>query len=229
MTTKRREKLFGGEYSPEGATLTDQAYQELEEQIVTLDIAPGTVVSEAQLSKRLGIGRTPTREALQRLARERLVVIMPRRGIVVSEINVQTQLQLIEVRRELERLLAQSAARRATEAQRARFAELAEAMKRCAESGDGDGFMKLDREFNQLALAAARNGFLASALALVHGLSRRFWFAFHREVGDLAATATLHATVARAIAEGDRERAAAASDRLMAHVEDFARRAVTQI
>ena len=97
-------------------TLTDLAYRKLEEEIVTLRIAPGTVVSEAILSRRLGVGRTPVREALQRLAREWLVVIMPRRGIVVSEIDPVRQLRLLEARREIERFLARSAARRATAA-----------------------------------------------------------------------------------------------------------------
>src|SRR5919202_364371 len=83
-------------------SLTERAYRSLEEQIVTLQIAPGTVVSEVWLSRRLGIGRTPIQEALQRLARERLVVILPRRGIVVAEENVKTQLRLIELRREIE-------------------------------------------------------------------------------------------------------------------------------
>src|SRR5258707_256719 len=83
--------------SPE--TLTDQAYRELEEEIITLRIPPGAVVSEALLSKRFGVGRTPVREALQRLAREGLVVIMPRRGVVVSEIDVSAQLRLLEARR----------------------------------------------------------------------------------------------------------------------------------
>jgi DNA-binding GntR family transcriptional regulator len=64
-------------------SLTEQAYRALEEQIVTLKIAPGTVVSEAVLGQRLGIGRTPIREALWRLARERLVTIIPHRGIIV--------------------------------------------------------------------------------------------------------------------------------------------------
>src|SRR4051812_45652653 len=100
-------------------SLTEKAYRQVEELIVTLQIAPGTVVSEAQLSERLEIGRTPIREALQRLARERLVVVLPRRGIMVSEINVRTQLRLLEVRRELERLIARQAARRASDPQRA--------------------------------------------------------------------------------------------------------------
>src|ERR1700716_3347794 len=92
-------------------TLTEKAYRALEEDIVTLRIPPGSVVSEAMLSRRLGVGRTPVREALQRLAREWLVVIMPRRGIVVSDIDPVRQLRLLEARRETERLLARCAAK----------------------------------------------------------------------------------------------------------------------
>src|SRR4029079_11997900 len=93
------------------------------ERIVTLQLLPGTVLSEQALALRLKIGRTPIREALQRLARDGLVVIMPRRGIMVSEINLKLQLRLLEVRRELERLMASLAAERATTAERREFAE----------------------------------------------------------------------------------------------------------
>ena len=98
---KRRSRVVAAD-----GTLTDRAYRELEEMIVTLQLAPGTVLSEQALAVRLKIGRTPIREALQRLARDGLVVIMPRRGIMVSEINLRLQLRLLEVRRELERLMA---------------------------------------------------------------------------------------------------------------------------
>ena len=89
-----------------GATLTDTAYREIEERIVTLQLSPGEVLSESMLVDALGIGRTPIREALQQLAREGLVIIMPRRGVIVSELDVRRQLELLKVRRELERLIA---------------------------------------------------------------------------------------------------------------------------
>src|ERR1700755_1827631 len=92
-------------------TLTDKAYRALEEEVGTCRMSPGTVVSEAMLSRRLGVGRTPVREALQRLAREWLVVILPRRGVVVAEIDPVRQLRLLEARREIERFLAGAAAR----------------------------------------------------------------------------------------------------------------------
>ena len=98
--------------------------------IVRLELAPGSAVSEAMLSSRLGIGRTPIREALQRLARERLVRILPRRGVIVSEIDVKSQLRLLEVRREIERLMARAAARRASADERGQFATLARGFRR---------------------------------------------------------------------------------------------------
>src|SRR5271165_5990597 len=138
-------------------TLTEKAYRALEEEIVTLRIPPGSVVSEAILSRRLGVGRTPIREALQRLAREWLVVIMPRRGIVVSEIDPIRQLRLLEARREIERFLARSAAKRATSIQRAQFRAIADGMDQAARDADDIAFMRLDREFNLLVLDAAGN------------------------------------------------------------------------
>ena len=204
-------------------TLTDRAYRAIEEQIVTLKLSPGAVISEAVLSNRLRIGRTPIREAIQRLARERLMVIMPRRGIMVSEVNVHTQLRLLEVRRELERLIARGAARRATAGERAQFAAIAAGMEKAGRKNDEVVFMRLDREFNLLCLQAARNEFAAGAMVLMQGLSRRFWYIHYKEAADLPLAARLHADIARAIAGADREAAATASDRLMDYIEAFTR------
>jgi len=204
-------------------TLTEKAYRALEEDIVTLRIPPGTVVSEAILSRRLGVGRTPVREALQRLAREWLVVIMPRRGIVVSAIDPVRQLRVLEARREIERFLSRSAAKRATKFQRTQFREIAAGMDEAAPLADDIAFMRLDRAFNLLVLDSAGNEFAASAMTLMNGLSRRFWYLHYRQVGDLPLAARLHATVARAIADGDQVAAGRSSDALVDYIEAFAR------
>jgi DNA-binding GntR family transcriptional regulator len=214
---------------PSPETLSERAYRELEEQIVTLQIPPGTIVTEASLSQRTGLGRTPIREAIQRLARERLVQILSRRGIIVSEVNIQTQLRLLEVRRELERLIARAAARRADSAQRHRFAAIADEMEAAGRTNDDTGFMRLDREFNLLSLDAARNEFASGAMSLMHGLSRRFWYIHYREAADLPLAARRHADVARAMAAGDEAAAAAASDRLMDYIAAFTRATLTAI
>jgi DNA-binding GntR family transcriptional regulator len=208
------------------ASLSDRAYRRLEEMIVTLQLAPGSVVSESALSKRLGIGRTPIREALQRLARERLVVVLPRRGIMVSEINVSTQLRLLEARRELERLISRRAARRASEAERDRFRAIADGMAEAARKNDDIAFLRLDHEFNGLTLQAARNEFAAGAMTLMQGLARRFWYIHHKEVADLPLTARLHSEIAHAIAAGNEAVAGQASDKLIDYVEECARATV---
>jgi DNA-binding GntR family transcriptional regulator len=227
MGAKRQSA--GGMGAAEGArpaSLSEKAYRELEELIVTLRLAPGEVLSEAALAKRLKIGRTPIREALQRLVREGLVLILPRRGVLVSEINVKTQLRLIEVRREIERLMACAAAERAGANERAEFRAIADGMDKAAGANDDLAFMRLDRQFNLLMARATRNEFASKAMGLMHGLSRRFWYSHYKEVADLPRAARLHAEVARAVASGDGEKSALASDRLLAYIEDCTRATV---
>lgn len=207
-------------------SLTHRAYVALEEMICTLRLAPGEVLSEGALSETLGIGRTPVREALQRLAREGLVTVLPRRGVLVSEFNVKKQLRMLEVRRALERLMARSAATRATKEERERFQAIAREMQDSATAGDDLRFMRLDREFNTLISQANRNEFAAEAISLMAGLSRRFWFMHYRHAGDLSEIARLHADIASAVAAGNAAVAAAATDTLLDYIESITRAAV---
>lgn len=217
----------GDERVEEAGSLTDRAYRRLEELIVTLQLKPGAVLSEVALCERLGIGRTPVREALQRLGREGLITILPRRGILVSEINVESQLRLLEVRRVLERLLGSRAARLASPQERAQFRQIADGMTAAAESSDDIAFMRLDRELNVLLCEAGRNEFATRAMSLNHGLSRRFWYHHYKAVADLPLCARLHADLALAIAEGEVGRAADASDDLLDYIESFTRAALS--
>jgi len=207
-------------------TLTEQAYKQIEELIVTLRLKPGHVLSEQSLSASLGIGRTPIREALQKLALEGLVTILPRKGILVSEINPHSQLRVLEARREIERLLSRASAERATEEEKQRFLAIARGMEKAARTNNDLVFMRLDRELNQLIVDAARNEYAARAMRFLQGLSRRFWYMHYREAADLPLCARLHANQARAIAKGDAEAAARASDKLVDYVESFTRATV---
>jgi DNA-binding GntR family transcriptional regulator len=220
------DPIGAGHETDDLETLTDRAYRLVEELIVTLALPPETILSEQSLAARLGIGRTPIREALQRLARDGLVVILPRRGILVSQINLKTQMRLLEVRRELERLMARGAAERATPEETASFATIAREMRRASDDSDDMTFMRLDRQFNELFSQAARNEFASRAMGLMHGLSRRFWYQHYRESGDLPLSARLHAEVAEAIADRDPAAAAKASDRLIDYIESFTRKTI---
>jgi DNA-binding GntR family transcriptional regulator len=210
---------------PESPTdsLTQKAYRILEEQIVTLQLPPGSVLSESALAKQYSIGRTPIREALQRLAREGLITILPRRGILVSELDVRRQLRLLELRRELERLMARKACHRASQAEKEAFQIVADGMREAANVNDDILFMRYDRQLNLLLCHAARNEFINSAMALTHGMSRRFWYSHYKQVADLPLCARLHADVASAVAQGQADAAAAAVDVLIDYVEQFTR------
>jgi DNA-binding GntR family transcriptional regulator len=207
-------------------TLTEQAYLRLEEMIVTLVLAPGSVLSEQALSSELGIGRTPIREALQRLAREGLVLVLPRKAIIVSETDPRRQLLVLEVRRELERLLARASAERASDAERVRFREIADGMEAAAKTSDDIAFMRLDRELNALLAQAAHNEYAARSMRALNGHSRRFWYLHYKQAADLPKCARLHADEARAIAKGNAQRAIAAAEKLMDYVESFTRATV---
>ena len=120
-------------------SLTTTAYEQLEEIIVTAELEPGAILSEATLVAQLGIGRTPIREALQKLEREALIRIMPRKGIEVTDLNPAKQLLMLELRRDLEKLLARSGALRATEEERSAFIVIADAMDETVAAGSDIG------------------------------------------------------------------------------------------
>ena len=225
-----REALYRGslkvKHNSKTESLTDRAYRELEEMIVTLQLEPNAVLSETALSQDLGIGRTPIREALQRLAREGLVMILPRKGILVSEINPRKQLLLLAVRREIERLLARASATRLTEKERQQFIEIADGMEQAARNNDDVSFMRFDKALNSLVTVAARNEYAERAIGLMHGLSRRFWYVHYKEAADMPLCARLHAELARRISDGDPEGAALACDELIDYVERFTRATV---
>lgn len=201
--------------------LSEQAYRRIEEMITTtLKLPPGAVVTEAWLVETTGFGRTPVREALLRLAEDGLIRIVARRGMVVTDVNVRDQLLLIEVRRELERLIATRAARRSTPEQRRRFLAMAEAMREAARADDYMLFLRTDAEFNLFVAECSGNRFAMKAIASIHAMSRRYWsvYAAPRDVGEAA---PLHADVMEAVAAGDEAAAAKASDALMDYVEAF--------
>jgi DNA-binding GntR family transcriptional regulator len=221
----RRSRLPPG---AEKLGLADRAWRVLEEMIVTLELPPGSVWSEAELSRKIGIGRTPVREALQRLEADHLVVIVRRHGARIAEVNIEEQLLLLELRRELERLLATRAARRRSAAERKRFLEFARELRRIGRAKDIIGFLRLHDRAWRFVAACARNRFAGAALAPCVSMSHRFYYLHHQHTQDLHVATRFHAEVMRSIASGDEKRAAAAADRLMDYVVSYTRATVNE-
>jgi DNA-binding GntR family transcriptional regulator len=203
----------------------DIAYDILEGMISTLQLLPDAPVVEAELAQAVGLGRTPVREALMRMVSVGLVVQQPRRGLRVSPIEVLNHLDLLQTRRALERVIAASAARRATQPQRAAIVAAAQKMLDAAARGRLDGYMGADQELDHVVHAASRNVSAAQAVEPLVVQCRRFWYAYRHE-GDLVEGARCHMLLARGIDSGDPARAMEGADELVAYLERFAHRVI---
>jgi DNA-binding GntR family transcriptional regulator len=202
---------------PAAETLAERAYRLLEDEIVRLRLEPGTPITEQELASRLSIGRTPVREAVQRLVGDRLLVVFPRKGILIAEINPFEVLLALDVRASLERLMVGAATERASPEQRGQMQACIAAMTRSAKAGAVDRYMQQDKEFDRLIAQAAGNPFAERAVAPLQSMSRRAWFYFRRN-SDLGAAVGRHEAIMNAIVAGDTDAAIAALDLLIAHI-----------
>jgi len=200
----------------EAASFADRAYFAIRELIVTLELPPGGVVREPELTERLGIGRTPVREALRRLAQERLVEVFPRRGMFVTKVDVRDLARLCEVRLALEPEAARLAAERATQTDLAELRDvLAELDVR--RRRDPRVLIDLDERIHRAIYHASHNPYLAETLEQYYAHALRIWMVALART-DIGAAVSGHHAVLEAVVRGDGARAA----RLMReHVESF--------
>jgi len=197
-------------------SLAEKAYQAIRDLIVSLELAPGAVIEEPELMERLGIGRTPVREALHRLALERLVEVYPRRGMFVTGVDVRELARLSEVRAVLEPEAARLAAERATDADRAAIGELLEEL---ATGGRDDReLMALDERIHGAVYRAAHNDLLEATLSQYYVLALRIWSMALDQSRELEEAVEAHRALLEAIRDGDGPRAA---ETMRAHVQNF--------
>jgi len=183
---------------------SELAYQRILERIVSLDMAPGSVVNEARLRDELGIGRTPIREALQRLARENLVRSIPHRGTFVTDVNITDLARITEVRVVLEAHAARLAAEKLAAADRDMVEELLDLLGRGYVTDQRD-LMQLDRQIHRTIYHAARNPFLEATLERYFNLSLRLWYLVLDRDVRLREAVDEHVELLRAILAGDGE------------------------
>lgn len=203
-------------------TKADDAYTALCWMIESGALPPGDLYSESQLVSEVGLGRTPTREAVQRLDRDAMVHIRPGRGIQIPGNSVDDQLRRLEVRRVLESLAVSLACERATPDQ---LANLDELIADLAVLEDVQGYVAALRQTHQAIGAATHNAYLRRALVPLQGLSRRFWMAHLTSVGvaeEIARGRSHHGTLLRAIVAREPEEAREASVALNDYLVSFA-------
>lgn len=203
----------------------DIAYDAIETLISTLELRPGSPVAEAEIVERIGLGRTPVREALLRMVSIGLIVQQPRRGLLISTIDLADHLDVIQTRRVLECLIAACSARRATALQRKDILSSAEHMLETAQRGDLDAYMRADHELDLVNHQASHNHSAVKCVVPLIVQCRRFWYAYQHE-GDIAEGARAHMALAQGIATGNEAAAVAGANQLMDYLERFARRVI---
>ena len=214
-------------HQPEAAdarSLSDQAYYRIRELIVTLELAPGSLVSERELMERLGVGRTPVREALRALARERLVEVYPRRGMFVSSVDVRDLAGLSEVRNTLEPRVARLAAERASESDRSGIDMLLDELDAVGDQPSERVLIDLDQRIHRHIYDCAHNPFLATTLHEYYVLTLRIWFLALDRVPRLGDAVREHRELLEAIRDGDPDRAEETMRRHVRGFEDAVRR-----
>lgn len=211
---------------PPEENLADHAYHVIEARIVQVKYPPQHALSEQQLSQDLGISRTPIREALRRLAEDKLVQILPRRGAFVTDVEVKQYLHLLDLRKQVEWFAAARAAKRQTLVQRERMKVLIEELRAGISAPDQAVFVFADKAYKDLIIEASQNPFIGGILTPMHAHSRRFWY-YHRDhwADDEAEQAIAgHLGVMEAVVTGSEEAVTEAIQTLFEYLEGFAHR-----
>jgi len=198
-------------------SLTSKAYDAIKTRIVTTAYAPGAYLNENMISTELGIGRTPVREALHRLAQDGLIDVIPRKGVIVRPFSLDEIAHVIEVRLINEPICAAMAARRVTRAQlETPKAILQAAQQAIDERSDVEVLMHLDQQFHAWITEVAANPVLAEIILNLHDRSTRHWFLSLSEANHPQRVQEEHMDILRAIGAKDE---AAAAESARRHVE----------
>lgn len=217
---------FASGARPESVTsnaesLSAQAYDRIEDLIVHCRVAPGASITTKELQAMVGLGRTPVHQAVRRLAAETLIRIRPRDGLQISPIDLQRDRRLLQLRREMDRFVAELATERLTANQRNRLIRLGAAITTRAGAMDGREFNDYDRQLDNILLDAAAEPFLDRTLRPLHMIFRRTGYVHMTHLGGskgLQRTIDCHLALLSAVTDRNTRAAKRASDELI----DFA-------
>ncbi len=187
-------------------SLAEKSYQLLVRKITRLEIAPGAVLAEKLLMADLGIGRTPIREALQRLAIEGLVSHQPNRGMFVAAISATSVQHIYEFRALIDGFTARLAALRASEREIRELAELQFLLVTATDEDDIDSYVELDRHWYELLAQATQNIYLSEVVPRIFNLHLRLWFFISRKIGGWHPIARAHEEMTKGVVDALRRR-----------------------
>lgn len=188
--------------------------------IVRLELAPGSVLNESALMEELGIGRTPIREALQRLRRDELVTILPRRGVFVTSLDIDDLPMLFNSRAVIEPHLAELAARRGTAKDWDEIERVLADVEDPTSTSDNESLLEADNRCHEIVWQAAGNRFLTATAAMLYAQSSRLWHLYLGEIADMGPAVAEHRKILAALRAGDGARAAKLTEEHIRTFED---------
>ena len=166
-------------------------------------MAPGSVLNESALMTELGIGRTPIREALQRLRRDELVTILPRRGVFVTTLDISDLPMLFNARAVIEPHLAELAAIRGSDEHWNEIEAVLNDTDDPAVRADTEAMLDADNRCHEITWQAADNRFLTPTAEMLYAQSSRLWHLYLGEISDMAPALDEHRAILSALRAGD--------------------------
>ncbi len=201
-----------------GPLKVETAYRELRRMIITHELPPGTAIDERELMDRLGTGRTPLREAMLRLAHERLIVRSPRRGAFVSQLSLTDILQVNEARVMIEPPIARLAAERMTGVQANQMRAILQRAEQFVEANDFAPIAIADLEYHILLGKVSGNEYLTSFSLEINTSLLRYWQLSFRLDDSGSVWIDTHRDLLEMIAAGDAD---AAEQEVYRHIEVY--------
>ena len=212
----------GSSYLPmrqEDESFADFAYRVLCDELILLDIKPGEPLNDEVISRRLGVGRTPIREAMKRLESDHLVVAYPRRGTFAAGVDITDLAEISEIRQLLEPAAAARAARMASPQLRQEIKEFAtEVGQLLPRTHSQQDLMRLDMRVHRMIYRATGSRHLEDVLIRYDNLATRIWSLVLEKLPPVSEHIAQHIELLECIAEGDSEAAARLTTK---HVTDF--------
>ncbi|MEL6059579.1 MULTISPECIES: GntR family transcriptional regulator [unclassified Methylobacterium] len=206
-------------------SLAETAYDAIEQMIISRRLAPGAMVSEGELGEELALGRTPVREALARLKTIGFVEVHPRRGVLVTPVDIITHLELLEVRRPLDETVARCVVARGTDQDLAALTNGVAGLLAAAGGGDRETYFRSKRVLHEAMVHAAHNATLTSTMAALHAQSRRFWYTYEPTASFLDC-ARIHEGIVAGVLARDADAALAGIGTLFDFLDRMTRRAL---
>ena len=201
--------------------LREIVYEELKRQILMGEITPGTRMMEVELAEKMGVSRTPVREAIRKLEKEGLVAIEPRRGAYASDISIKDMLDVLEVRQDLEGMAAAMAARKVTDDEKKAFIKANTAYMEAVKSGDTEEIIRCDEVFHKLIGDFSGNKTLNQLLSQVQELALRFRYLYYDDFSRYEKMPMEHEEIEEAILSGDSRKARIVAEEHIDNLKKF--------